>query len=358
MKILALTKYDTLGASSRMRMLQYSPTIKSAGNSIKFSPLFSNSYVEELQQNKRHWLKVCAAYIKRIYLLLTFRGVDILWIEKECLPWIPAWLEILLLSKSIPYIIDYDDAVFHLYDQHSNPLIRFFLKDKHPKLIKQASQVIVGNNYLYNYAANYREDNIHIIPTVIDLERYPLQSSVESSNKNNTICFGWIGQHSTAYNLQFLQEIFKKFSSEFNVIFSAIGINASAEGLSMQSVEWAAETEVENLKKFDIGIMPLTDGLFEHGKCGYKIIQYMACGIPVIASPIGINTKIIQHGVNGFLASTESEWRDAMQKLILDDGLRRSMGEAGRKIIEQEYCLQVTSPQFIQLLHNVRSTKG
>jgi glycosyltransferase involved in cell wall biosynthesis len=358
MNILALTKYDTLGASSRMRMLQYSAVVESEGHSIKFSPLFSNSYVEELQQNKRHWLQVCVAYCKRIYLLITLRSVDILWIEKECLPWIPAWLETFLLSKSIPYIIDYDDAVFHLYDQHKNPLIRFCLTGKHPRLIQKASQVIVGNDYLFNYAATFRADNIHIIPTVIDLERYSLQTSSESIVKTDRICFGWIGQHSTAYNLQFLQGIFKTFLSEFNVSFSAIGINASVEGLSMQSIEWTAETEVQNLQKFDIGIMPLTDGLFEHGKCGYKIIQYMACGIPVIASPIGINTKIIQHGVNGFLASTESEWRDAMQTLILDDDLRRSMGDAGRKMIEQEYSLQVTSPKFIELLHNACSKKG
>ncbi len=358
MNILALTKYDTLGASSRIRMMQYSSAIESDGNLITFSPLFSNSYVEGLQQNKRNVFQVLSAYIRRLRVLLTRRDVDILWIEKECLPWIPYWLELLFLPKSIPYIIDYDDAVFHLYDQHKNPLIRYFLQTKHPNLIQQASQVIVGNDYLYNFAKNFKADNVTIIPTVVDLQRYPSRNEAEKENVGKKLCFGWIGQHSTAYNLHFLKTLFKKLSSEYNVKFSAIGIHSSDEGLDMESIEWTAETEVKNLQTFDIGIMPLTDGLFERGKCGYKLIQYMACGIPVIASPIGVNSKIINHGINGFLASTENDWQDAMERLISDSSLRKSMGEAGRTMIKNEFCIQVTATKLIELLHNTSSQKG
>ncbi|MDC0055081.1 glycosyltransferase family 4 protein [Pseudomonadota bacterium] len=358
MKILILSRYDSLGASSRMRMLQYIPLIISSGAEIISAPLFSNSYVEEIQKDKRRFSKIFFSYLKRMKLLIFCKDIDVIWIEKECFPWIPWWFEKLFLKKNIPYFLDYDDAVFHLYDQHKHPLIKFFLMNKHPKLIKDASAIVVGNEYLFKYVQEFYNGELHIIPTAIDLNRYPYPSKRDPKNASSPIHLGWIGQHSTAYNLKFLETTFKKLSSKKNIIFSAIGINAKIEGLSMNSLPWSYETEVGHLNEFDIGIMPLVDGSFEHGKCGYKIIQYMACGLPVIASPVGVNKKIIDSGVNGILASTEKEWERAINYLLDNPELKYSMGDAGRKLVESKYCIQVTSRKLIALLHNVGQKKG
>ena len=141
--------------------------------------------------------------------------------------------------------------------------------------------------------------------------------------------------------------------------FAAIGINAASLGLPMESIAWSEDTEVTSIKRFDIGIMPLVDKPFERGKCGYKLIQYMACDLPVVASPVGVNCQLVEHGVNGFLAETLEEWEQALQTLLADANLREQMGQAGREKIEREYCIQVTGPKLAKLLNGlVNSLKG
>jgi hypothetical protein len=113
------------------------------------------------------------------------------------------------------------------------------------------------------------------------------------------------------------------------------------------------ETEVSAIQSMDIGVMPLTDTPWARGKCGYKLIQYMACGLPVIASPVGVNKDIVEHGVNGFLAETDKEWCSAIETLLSDSELRRRMGAAGRKKVEESYSLQVWGPRVAQMLRGV-----
>lgn len=353
MKIIALTKYDTLGASSRMRILQYIPTASFAEHQIEVSSLFSNAYVSDLQKNRRNLFSVLLSYLKRIKILITLqKDVDLIWIEKECLPWLPHWMESVFLPSNIPYVIDYDDAVYHWYDQHPNLLVRLLLAKKHPQLIKNSSLIISGNQYLQDFALKSQAKKAAILPTVVDLHRYQVHPKPNVQEEERILNFGWIGQQSTAYNLMSLESLFSEFSSQKKIVFSAIGIDAKSLGLSMSSVDWSEETEVQNLLNYDVGMMPLMDGPFESGKCGYKLIQYMACGIPVIASPVGINSSIITNGINGFLATSTEEWREAFNILLKNPKKREEMGLAGRRLVEEQYSIVVTSPKLIELLHN------
>ena len=118
------------------------------------------------------------------------------------------------------------------------------------------------------------------------------------------------------------------------------------------NVPWREETEATEVSRFDVGVMPLPDEPFERGKCGYKLIQYMACGIPVVASPVGVNRQIVRHGESGFLASTAEEWIQALQLLHGDVALRKRMGAAGRRFFEREYSLQSTAPRLAEILRN------
>ena len=143
-----LSRYGRLGASSRMRFYQYLPWLEAAGISITAAPLFSDGYVRGLQQNTKNLFEAARAYAGRVQALLGSRQFDLLWIEKEALPWLPAWFEKALLSGAVPYVLDYDDAVFHYYDQHRHPVVRALLGGKHPALIQRAALVVAGNAYL------------------------------------------------------------------------------------------------------------------------------------------------------------------------------------------------------------------
>jgi glycosyltransferase involved in cell wall biosynthesis len=350
MRILALTRYAKLGASSRLRFFQYLPYFDNAGIEIAFSPLLPDTYIASLQKGNRNKLEVAAAYFRRIYCLLSGREYDLVWVEKDCLPWIPFLIEMPILGKKCPFALDYDDAVFHQYDLHQSFLARTLLASKHSLLMRNAALVIAGNEYLEKFAISRGAVKTAQLPTAIDLNRYQLRCAEPTESYVQPPCVGWIGQNSTAIYLKPLTRLFKLLQEEGVARFQAIGINPQLHGLSMQAVEWDENTEVDSIREIDIGIMPLSDGPFERGKCGYKLIQYMACGLPVVASPVGMNREIVEHGVNGFLAETEVEWSFALRTLLKDPILRARMGRAGRRKVEEYFCTQITGPRLIALL--------
>jgi hypothetical protein len=350
-KVLVLSRYGRLGASSRMRTHQYLPWLEAAGIQITKAPLFSDAYVQGLQHNTKSPLEALRAYAGRVAVLLTSRKFDLLWIEKEVLPWLPAWVEKMLLPGAVPYVLDYDDAVFHYYDKNRNPAVRAMLAGKHPELIKGSALVVAGNQYLAEFARQACAPHVEVVPTVIDLARYPLVACKRAEG-GTLPCVGWIGQRATASFLEPYVPLFERLSADGRARFAAIGIDTQRLGLPMASIAWTEQTEVASIASFDIGMMPLLDGSFERGKCGYKLIQYMACGLPVVASPVGVNCQIVEHGVNGFLAETPGQWEQALQTLLADANLRQLMGQAGRQKVEREYCIQVTGPKMAALLRD------
>jgi len=352
MKLLALTKYDSLGASSRMRILQYIPFLKEHDFTVDVKPLFTNKYVESLQTNRRNHLSILHAYFKRISLVLSLRNYDVVWIEKEALPWAPYFLEKILFLSVRPYILDYDDAVFHWYDQSRNSFIKFFLGSKHRSLIGNAKLVIVGNSYLERYANRVSAQKVLNLPTSIDYKKYSKFNFINTES-TSAVKIGWIGQQSTAYNLNPLKEIFEELILKDLMSLTLIGIDGKSLNLPVNALPWSETTEVNLISKFDIGIMPLQDGPFERGKCGYKLIQYMACGIPVIGSGVGENKNIIEHGKNGFIANSPSEWMKYLLVLINDPNLRKSMGSEGRKKVINRYTTQATAPKLVNSFREI-----
>ena len=350
MRVLLLSRYGALGASSRMRFMQYLPLLQAADIKVAALPFFSDAYVRGLQQGQRSLFEVWRAYGRRLAGMLKAKNYDLLWIEKEIFPWMPAWFEGLLLSRQLPYVLDYDDAVFHYYDQHRNAAVRRMLGGKHRELMRGAALVVAGNDYLASYARAAGAARVEIVPTAVDLQRYSPGLLRSTPDLAEIPCVGWIGQRATADFLRPLAPLFELLREQGRGRFTAIGIDAQELGLPMASVPWSEDTEVASLQKLDVGIMPLLDGPFERGKCGYKLIQYMACGLPVVASPVGVNRQIVEHGVNGFLAETTAQWADALQTLLADPVLRHSMGQAGRQKVEAQYCTQVTGPKLASLL--------
>ncbi len=353
MKILLLTRHDRLGASSRLRALQYLPYFQSLGWKVDPAPFFSQGYLRNLYAAKSTWKHVLLAYTNRLKVLIGAGSYDLIWIEKELLPFSPALAERLLSALRIPYMVDYDDALFHKYDLHRLWPIRVVFGRKIDAVMRHASMVVAGNEYLAWRARNAGAQRVEIVPTVIDLDRYPVPDTRRETTGKSLIV-GWVGTPKTSRYLHLLKSVFASLKSRFNVRFVAVG--ASRESLGNLPVEpwpWSEATEVESISRFDIGIMPLDDTPWERGKCGYKLIQYMACGLPVVASPVGVNCEIVEPGVNGWLVTGDTYWQESLGSLLVDSKNRIQMGRSGREKIVSRYCIQMQAPRLKELLQQL-----
>lgn len=351
-RVLFLSRYARLGSSSRLRLYQYLPFLQDAGIDVTLAPLFGDDYVRGLYGGKVAKLSVLKAYVARLGLMLRAGRFDAVWVEKEMLPWVPAWLELGLFPAKVPLIVDYDDAVFHRYDQHRLSLVRGLLGRKIDRVMQRADLVVAGNEYLANRARNAGASRVEILPTVVDMARYGVTTPGMVGQQLPTI--GWIGSPATAKFLHLIAPALHEVVVRKLAQVVAVGANADQlSDLPVKALPWTEATEVADIQRFDIGIMPLPDAPFERGKCGYKLIQYMACGKPVVASPVGVNSTIVRDGVDGFLTSTHQEWVSALTRLIADPVLRQQMGHEGRRRIEYEFSLQKAAPRLATLLNSV-----
>ncbi|WP_197716615.1 glycosyltransferase family 4 protein [Methylocaldum marinum] len=345
-----LSRYGQLGASSRLRSYQYLPYLESRGFRFRVAPFFKDAYLERFYAGGGKSLRhAFGGYGRRIASLSGIRAYDLIWIEAEALPWLPAWAETAMARAGTPYVVDYDDAIFHRYDYHANPAIRRILGDKIDRVMRHSKAVIAGSEYLAARATAAGAARVELVPTSIDLSRYPQNPS----DPGAVFTIGWIGSPTTAQYLRSLTEVFSAIARYHPVRIIVIGAGTADLQSSDFDVEyrhWSEQTEVDDILRFDIGIMPLSDTPWERGKCGYKLIQYMGCHKPVVASPVGANLKIVEHGTNGFLASTESEWRTALLELLHSPDLRARLGRAGRALVEREYCTAVNGPKLANIL--------
>jgi glycosyltransferase involved in cell wall biosynthesis len=356
-KILFFTKYTRRGPSSRYRTLQYLPFLNAHGVVCRIQTLLSDHYLEG-RFSGRGWSvsAVLMAYWQRLKTLVHSHRNELIWIEYELFPYLPAWVERLLVLSGRRYVVDFDDALFHQYDQHSSRIVRLLLGRKIAEVMRLAEAVIVGNEYLADYARRAGARRIEIIPTVIDLSRYPSPVPPDQTGKTESLIIGWIGSPSTARYLAAIEAPLTEVCHSTGAQVYLIGAgNIEFTDLPAQLVDWDESTEISELQRLTVGIMPLPDSPWARGKCGLKLLQYMACGLPVVASPVGVNTALVEHGVNGFLASTPDEWRAALHRLLTDADLRRRMGATGRARVEREYSLQVTQLKLLSVFRGTSS---
>ncbi|UJF28779.1 glycosyltransferase family 4 protein [Kaistella sp. 97-N-M2] len=350
MKLLFLTKYTALGASSRMRTFQYLRHYEAAGIDCTVSSFFNDAYLHNLYGGKPSRWSLFNFYMKRFLVFFTVFKYDKVYIEKEIFPYSPPFAEWLLFLSGKDYLVDYDDAIFHNYDRNSNFFIRTFLENKIDIVMKHAEVVIAGNSYLAKRAEKAGAKKVIIVPTVVDLERYV--PSAEST-KGRKFIIGWIGTKTTfEKHLLSIKDWLLKAQDLFDLEIHIIGIteNDVFLGDHVKYVPWTAETEVEAICKIDVGIMPLRHSPWEEGKCAYKIIQYMACGKPVIASNVGVNAEMCLNGDTGFLADTEEEFLEALHFLINNKMSGENMGKKGRALVEKSFNIEKTSKKMAELI--------
>jgi glycosyltransferase involved in cell wall biosynthesis len=376
MKLLVFPRYDLTQASTRVRIMQYLPFLEDAGIDVEIFPILSFNGISGNSKMFKFILSRLRSFYrvgKRLFIEKGKKKHTILHIHSELFPFIPFWIEygyLSLLGRN-KYIIELDDAWFHRYDAHNSLIIRIILGKKINMLMRFSVLVVAGNQYIADRAKMVGATRIEIIPTVVDVEKYKkylLSSSYPlTSNYEQTVIdydysislmerptIGWIGSPATTKYLLMIQNVIKLLHENGTANFVAMGADSTQiEGLPIRVIPWSEQLELETLYQFDIGIMPLVDSLFERGKCGYKIIQYMACGLPVVASPVGVNNSIVIHNETGYLAKSEDEWIKYLSLLCNNVDLRTRLGHEGLDQAERRYNLSVTSQKLVPLLKEI-----
>ncbi len=355
MKVLFIVPYPTEGASNRVRVEQFISHLEPRGVICKVRPFVNRRFFKILYRPHRYVEKIfwfIVGTINRIFDIIRSYRYDIVFIHREAYPFGGPIFESILYRMKKTIIFDFDDAIFlHSTSEHNIYIERFKKPDKVSKIIRMSREVIVGNDYLREYALKFN-NNVTVIPSSIDTEKYyPLENRLDRKD----VVIGWIGSNTTKNFLYDLEDVFAELSRRYhNVTFKFVGASFySAKLKKVINEEWSLEDELTSLQNFDIGIMPMPDNEWTRGKCGFKAILYMACAIPVVASPVGVNAKIVEDGVNGYLVRDRKGWRDKLSVLIEDKGLREEMGRKGRGKVLNEYSLNLTAPFFYDTLRKI-----
>lgn len=354
MNVLLLSKYDNAGASSRYRTLQYIDYLKERGINVSVNSLLDCYYINKIfSKSKPSIFYTIKQYTKRIVTLLKSKNrYDLCWIEGELFPYIPYFIEKYFLPKN--YVAEYDDAIFHNYNMHRNKWVKKLLGKKIDKIMRKSKHVIVGNEYVKQYAIKAGANDVTILPTVVDAYAYiPEDNGYEPKEK---VTIGWLGSPTTVKYISMIEPVLKSIANKSNVKLTVIGGEYTLDGIETSyhhwPDKWSEAEEIALLNKIDIGIMPLIDSPWEKGKCGFKLIKYMACGKPVVASPVSSNLEIVTHNSNGYLAHDLPEWESYLLNLVNDAEKRRQYGVRGRQKMLENYSLQATSPVLYEVLVN------
>ena len=357
MNILFLVPYPVKESpSQRFRFEQYFKILTSQGYSFTVQS-FLNSQNWRLFFKPGNWLLKIRALLNGFYnrfsILLSLARYDFIFIHREVFPLGPPvleWLIAKVFRKKIIY--DFDDAIWHTDRQRESLLMKFVKwRSKVANICRWSYRISCGNDYLCLYARNFNKDVV-LNPTTIDTEAlHNPHEYLRNPLVENKIIIGWTGSHSTLKYLREIEPVLQKIEEQFP--FVTIRVIADREpDLRLKSLifkPWSIETEIEDLATFDIGIMPLPDDEWSKGKCGFKALQYMALEIPTIASTVGVNSAIIEHEINGYLAASLTDWENYLKLLITNHELRRAVGKRGRRKVMSDYSVESNAENFLSL---------
>ena len=354
LRVLFVAAHPIEGPSTRFRIAQFIPYLEARGVECDLRPFFTSSEARAIYLSDRISRKVALtawASLRRLGDVARAGRYDLVYILREGFPFGPALIERLLRRRAGRSVFDFDDSIHLRSSAYDNPLDRLRDFTKPGALARMADRVVPGSAWLAARAVEMGvpAERIEVLPTVVDADAYrPSRGPRDAA----TVTVGWIGTpRNTAY-LAALAPVFERLSARLpEVRFAFVGSDPFACGAArVETRPWALDRELAELQSFDIGLMPLPDDDFTRGKCGFKLIQYMAVGIPTVASPVGANLDIVEDGVTGHLARTPEEWESALSALIRDPARRSRMGRAGRQVMEERFSLQVVAPRLLAVI--------
>jgi glycosyltransferase involved in cell wall biosynthesis len=356
-RVLALVPalYDT-APGQRFRMEQWAPYLCERGIDVEFRAFECEELHDTIYRPGGAAKKarlIGRAIGRRIGQVRSASRHDVAYVFREAALVGPALFERWIRHLGVPIVFDFDDAVFERYVSPSNGCVSLIkCPGKIRTICRIASHVMAGNPYLESYA---RQVNAHVtmVPTTIETSVYTVGAPRPAAD---VPVVGWSGSYSTVQHLDGLRTALVTLAGARGFRLRVIGTpRLDLPGVDVEASAWRAATEVEDLRAIDIGVMPLPDDRWSRGKCGLKALQYMALGIPVVCSPVGVNRDIIQHGQNGLLAATDEEWVGCLTSLLESAELRTRLGLAGRATVEQRYSAQVQAPVVHDILARAAS---
>lgn len=333
-----LTDGNSDNASARIRAIQYIPFFEAHDYKV--------AHIPRVPKRPKGLISKYTVFpiLKRWYALkmvfaLLFQNWDMVFIQRIFLR---QYLLKSLIKRSIPYIYDFDDAI---YINPSRPAD----KEKTAVMIRHSTKVIVSTSYLVEFSILNGQIPV-LITSPVETDRIKPSEKL----KDRIITIGWIGSPWTSGFLELIEKPLQRLAEKYSFRFLTIGTKPeyNISGINYVSKPWVFENENKDIGQMDIGVMPLPDTDYALMKGGYKLLQYMSGGIPVVASAIGINQSIVKPGENGYLASSEDEWYGALEMLIKDKDLRIRLGENGRKDAVELYSRDVC---FEKLLTAIKS---
>lgn len=342
--------------SQRYRIEQWEPLLASRGLRVEYRPFESRELNEVVYQPGRTATKarlVARSLVRRLGDVRDARDFDAVYVLREAALLGPPIFERMLARSRVPFVFDFDDAVFERYVSPSNGYLSYLkFPGKTRTICRLAAHVMAGNEYLADYA---REVNrkVTVVPTTVDTSKY----TVESRAAGDVPVIGWTGSYSTVQHLLTLAGALRKLAERERFRLRVIGSPGmkleGLAGLDVEALAWDSQTEVEDLRAIDIGVMPLPEDRWSRGKCGMKALQYMGLSIPTVCSPVGVNSEIVRDGENGLLASSEEEWVEKLGRLLRSPELRERLGRAGRATVEARYSAAVQAPRVFQIFESV-----
>lgn len=348
--------------SQRYRFEQYLNYFKENDFEWELSEIISEND-DKIFYSPGNYFKKAFIILKSLFIrlqdLMRAKKFDIIFIQREALLIGSSYFE-RRFYKNNKVIFDFDDSIWLLDTSPENKKFEFLKNPNKTKTnIMNAHAVIAGNTFLANYAKQYNFNTV-IIPTTIDsdfhIPKPESRNVVDSNQTDKKIVIGWSGSISTLKHFELaipaLKEIQRKYPSKTEIHVIGQG-SYSYKDLHIISKNWSAQTEVNDINDFDIGIMPLPDDEWVKGKCGLKGLSYMACGVATIMSHVGVNPEIIQHGENGFLVTSQQEWVDCLSQLIENRELRQKMGQAGRNTVIKNYSVNANKLKYLEVLNSL-----
>ena len=325
LKVAFLPLYNRSGPSSRYRVFQFLEPLRQAGIHCQVLP------APQRRPGKR------PAYLPRLF--WTARSHDLLFIQKRLFS---AWVLSALVRLNPRLVYDFDDAIY--LQPGREPALR--------RMLKQASGVTAGNAALAEYARRF-SPAVSELPTVVDHEYYRPASS-QSQDPGDGLVLSWIGISPHRADFDPLRPALKALSARLGeriaLRFVAAGPPAWLAELDWEFVRWSMTGALEQMQRFHIGLTPLAPTPWNAGKCGLKLLQYMAVGLPAVASPAGANRQIVVDGQTGFLAETPAEWQAALERLAVSPALRARLGAAGRERLAAHYSVQAVLPRLVDIV--------
>ena len=351
MRVLAVVPsiYDT-SPGQRFRIEQWEPILLESGVGITYAPFESEELRSVLYSGGNTVAKiggVIGSMKRRSGELGSLSNFDLVYVFREAALLGPPWFERKIARSGVPMVFDFDDAIFFSYKSPSNGYLSYLkFPGKIAEICRLSAHVMAGNEFLADYA-RANNDNVTIIPTTIDTDKYEF---VERADDPEIVTIGWSGSFSTIQHLDTIRDVLQELAASEKFRLRVIGTPVyGLPGVDVEAMKWRSETELDDLREIDIGLMPLPDDNWSKGKCGLKALQYMALGVPSICSPVGVNSTIVRDGENGFLAGSKAEWIEKIKLLIHSPEMRRNFGRAARETVERGYSAKVVAPRVLQV---------